>query len=85
MKKPFALKKNQWCVCMAWCNANRVVHDLGMTFHPYRNGNKPTGRDSFLVFLVWLCALGSRVALSLRWERDSLAAVHLGWVSWMMI
>jgi len=35
------------------------------------------GRDSFLVFLVWLCALGSRVALSLRWERDSLAAVKL--------
>ena len=39
------------------------------------------GRDSVLVFILWLCALSSRVAVTTlgeRGERDSFAAVHLG-------
>eukprot|EP00435_Cladocopium_sp_Y103_P051179 s624_g15.t2 len=35
------------------------------------------GRDSLLVFLLWICALSSRVALSLRWSGDSFAALKL--------
>lgn len=68
---------------MALCNANRVVHDLGMTFHPYRNGinqqDETRSSCSWSGCVLWEAASHYPCAgKEIAWLLCTLA----GWVGW---